>query len=100
MANKPNCYDCKHRGDLAGSAHSNCNHPDTASSRDNPLAGLVALLGKRVGGPVIDAGSAVKLGIKASPHGVLKGWFQWPFNFDPVWLQACNGFEPKEVQPK
>jgi len=24
-------------------------------------------------------------------------WFIWPVNFDPVWLENCDGFEPKEV---
>lgn len=26
------------------------------------------------------------------PHGVRKGWFRWPVNFDPVWLLECDGF--------
>ena len=26
--------------------------------------------------------------------GHIKGWFTWPTKFDPVWLLACNGFEP------
>jgi hypothetical protein len=29
--------------------------------------------------------------------GKKKGWFFWPFNFDPVWLVSCDGFEPKEA---
>lgn len=26
-------------------------------------------------------------------HGVKNGWFFHPFNFDPVWLRYCDGFE-------
>jgi hypothetical protein len=28
------------------------------------------------------------------------GWFCWPFNFDPVWLEACDGFKAKVQQPE
>jgi hypothetical protein len=28
--------------------------------------------------------------------GIRKGWFFHPFNFDPVWLLSCTGFEAKE----
>ena len=26
-------------------------------------------------------------------HGIDRGWFLWPFNFDPLWLESCDGFE-------
>ena len=29
-------------------------------------------------------------------HGISRGWFQWPLNFDPAWLKYCTGFEQKE----
>ena len=29
-------------------------------------------------------------------HGIDKGWFFWPFNFDPTWLISCSGFKGKE----
>lgn len=25
--------------------------------------------------------------------GIKGGWFLWPFNFDPIWLKSCDGFE-------
>ena len=28
-----------------------------------------------------------------NPHGIKSGWFMWPMNFDPIWLDLCNGFE-------
>ena len=28
-------------------------------------------------------------------HGVEKGWFNYPLNFDPVWAEGCTGFAPK-----
>lgn len=27
-------------------------------------------------------------------YGISKGWFNHPFNFDPVWLTFCNKFTP------
>ncbi len=29
-------------------------------------------------------------------HGISHGWFFHPFNFDPVWLRYCDGFEEME----
>ena len=37
-----------------------------------------------------------KLNIKGNPYGIRSGWFNWPYNFDPVWLENCNGFKGKE----
>lgn len=88
MANKPNCYDCKYRGNLPGDAHSCCLHPDSGIKDGNVILALINLVaGNREG--------IKKLGITASPHGVQSGWFYWPANFDPVWLESCNGFEEK-----
>ena len=73
---KPNCYECIHRRRLMGDAHSKCVHPDIGENG------------------AVDA--AKKLGVVGNPHGIKSGWFLWPFNFDPVWLGACNGFTGKE----
>jgi hypothetical protein len=44
--------------------------------------------------------AARELGISGDPHGVARGWFMWPANFDPVWLRICNGFKAKaEAKP-
>jgi len=34
--------------------------------------------------------------------GIEKGWFMWPLNFDPVWLEECDGFsdDPNEKKGK
>lgn len=90
---KPDCYRCKHRSTLPGSAHSRCRHP-TTKAVDNPLSELMAMFAgvKRVAPIQADCG----LNVKGDPHGVRNGWFNWPFNFDPVWLLQCDGFETKE----
>ena len=54
------CYDCVHRLQVTGNAHSRCNN--------------------------------FKANVKGQDIGVRKGWFNWTFNFDPVWLVSCDGF--------
>lgn len=74
---KPNCYKCIHRGPVPGDAHSCCYHPDTGYKDSNLRKMLVA---------------HYVLNIKANQHGIDSGWFNWPINFDPVWLENCEGF--------
>ena len=64
----PDCYECEHRHDLIGDAHSSC-----------------------------DALSANVIGNR---HGIEHGWFFWPFNFDPTWLEMCDSFKQKEKDGK
>ena len=35
--------------------------------------------------------------VVGNPLGIRKGWFSWPYNFDPVWLVSCDGFAEREV---
>ncbi len=92
---KPNCYKCIHRGTVPGDAHSCCKHPDFKELNDNPLAGIMFLLGGGRGrtGPIQGDG---KVTVKGNPHGIKMGWFMHPVNFDPCWLEECNGFEAKQ----
>ena len=30
--------------------------------------------------------------VTAEPVGIHRGWFNHPYNFDPIWLDSCNGF--------
>ena len=96
MTDKPDCYKCKYRRDLAGDCHSSCAHPKAGGEATDPFGGMMAMFASvgRVA-PVIGEG-AIELEIKGSPHGMMNGWFNWPFNFDPIWLEGCNGFESKK----
>ena len=89
---KPNCYDCRWRRNLPGSAHSACHHPSNKKALSDPLNQLAAIFGG-VGriAPVSVPSEQIK--VVGHPTGVRRGWFQWPFNFDPTWLQECSGFE-------
>lgn len=39
--------------------------------------------------------------VTGNEHGIRKGWFLWPLNFDPTWLLTCDGFsdDPKDNLP-
>lgn len=91
---KPNCYECRHRQDAPGSAHSSCKHPayDGAMSA---VALVQSLLPARNRSGPIEA-PAGSISVKGSPHGIANGWFMHPLNFDPTWLEECNGFESKQ----
>lgn len=92
---KPNCYDCKFRREVPGSAHSSCAHPALGGASDDPMGNIMATFASvgRVN-PVISQ-SAEKLNVRGNAAGIRRGWFNWPWNFDPVWLERCDGFEPK-----
>lgn len=36
--------------------------------------------------------------VEGDEHGIRKGWFMWPLNYDPTWLVSCDGFsdDPKD----
>lgn len=87
---KPNCYQCKWRGGVPGSAHSSCHHPKCDVS-ETGLAGLAVLLN---GGHAPQMRTGIN--VKGDPHGIHNGWFCHPLNFDPVWLEECDGFEPQD----
>lgn len=90
---KPKCYSCQYRRDVAGSAHSTCTHPDRIPASVFFLTATA--MGSTFGGDL-----EVPLGdgkISGRSHGISKGWFAWPFDFDPVWLIDCDGYVEKEA---
>ena len=84
---KPNCYKCEYRGCVPGSAHSSCKYPGVS----NNLFDLFNEDNARIFN---------ELKIKGSPTGIKNGWFTWPFDFDPVWLDRCRGFKPRDSDGK
>lgn len=82
---KPNCYECNHRGGLSYSAHSQCNHP--ALEGKGKIIAVACILSR---------GAYPPLGVTGNRHGIANGWFSWPLDFDPVWLDSCGGFSGRE----
>lgn len=85
---KPNCYACKWRGEIPGDCHSCCNHPAL-------LAGDGAIKWIECQAFLVSGRSAL-FNLTANAYGIRNGWFAWPINFDPIWLETCDGFEKKE----
>jgi hypothetical protein len=81
---------------VPGSCHSSCNHPKVAD--DNPMAKLMAIFAS-VGriGPVVSP-NVLNMKVKLNSHGVKNGWCNFPFDFDPVWVDECEGFEARGPQ--
>ena len=67
-------------------------HPLIGSKKDDPMTDLLTILGGRMTYKYSVVLAKV-MGVKGSSHGITNGWFNWPFNFDPVWLESCNMFE-------
>lgn len=38
--------------------------------------------------------------VKGNVNGIRRGWFMWPMNFDPTWLESCDGFSNDESDRK
>ena len=96
---KPNCYKCAYRGSIPGNAHSKCLHPKIKLATEDPLLEIFSIIGSRgLSSLGINLGDGLGdlLGVTGNEHGIKGGWFNWPINFDPGWLNTCNGFEEKK----
>ena len=89
--NAPDCYACQYRGE--DGEHSCCRHPSVKMD-SNSFGALVDVLSGKT-----DA-AAIALNIRGDPHGIRRGWFIWPANFDPVWLRNCDGFLAEDAAEK
>jgi len=88
------CSTCQYRSNIPGDAHIKCDHPVVA---DNPLVELACLMGIGLitNNLSEDTNIFEPLNIKANLHGIRSGWFNWPVNFDPTWLENCDGYKEK-----
>ena len=93
---KPDCYKCKYKGEVPGSAHICCKHPANKEALDNPMLGLLSGLAS-VGRMPPMVAKAEGLKVVGNEHGISHGWFNHPFNFDPTWLESCDGFKKQKT---
>jgi len=69
---KENCWNCSHRAEVPGSTHVSCTKRFNVKSE-----GMV---------PVPEG----------NERAIEKGWFHFPWNFDPIWIIGkCQGFNKK-----
>lgn len=78
------CHSCVYGRELDRTSHLKCTHPGTVREAPHFVAGVAGSdAATNLPGP---------LEIKGNEHGIKKGWFAWPTNFDPVWLEHCRGY--------
>jgi len=88
------CYKCKHRANVPGSVHSACVQPQV-KEMGMELAMVYASGGAIVLSSKSGEGEDIPI-VEGNPHGRRRGWFTWPLDFDPVWLESCLLMEEKE----
>jgi hypothetical protein len=71
------CHKCKHSQRIPGDCHLDCQE------------GLRQCFAREPQEPVT-------IRVSLNEHGVKNGWAMWPFNFDPIWVDACNCFRSTE----
>lgn len=81
------CYTCEYRGTVLGSAHSSCNHPIFA--KDETLRVVIPIAVMMHGSQVLRRMPHFELDVEE--HGIVNGYFSFPVDFDPVWLNNCKG---------
>lgn len=85
------CSTCKHAGDVYNSCHASCKHPavnEIISNSDDLMFLLDGIVNKK---KIPYIHMSLKVDIKK--QGIEGGWASWPFNFDPMWLDNCTGYE-------
>jgi hypothetical protein len=94
---KTNCYNCKFKGTVPGSAHSRCNAIRESLSNESESSRLEMLLAGNLVSMTISEGDAKGEPIvKLNEHGVKNGWACWPLDFDPIWVDDCKFYKEKE----
>lgn len=88
---------CKWQGRLVWSTHIRCMHPLVSESLYR--VARVFLLEPGNYHHAI-RGLMRQMGVTVNEAGVRNGWCNWPFDFDPVWLDSCKMFEPAEEGDK
>ncbi len=95
---KPNCYECKFRGTVPGSAHSRCNVLSSNCSNESEVFELEILLSThRVQLTNKETNESL---VKLNDHGIVNGWASWPIDFDPIWVDGCVFETKKETDGK
>lgn len=95
MKLEPDCYECEYRGSVPGTCHSSCHHPALNKAHDDPVLGLLSIFASVGRLPPMQL-ETKGITVKGNPVGIRGGWFNHPFNFDPIWLVSCTGFKQKE----
>jgi len=84
---------CVHQRGIPGDCHIECAYPIIKDNITELFSDVFRILDGR-GGPRCTLNSIMKqMGVRGDETGIKNGWFNWPFNFDPMWLICCAKFE-------
>lgn len=89
---KKDCYNCKFKGSVPGSAHSRCNVIKTLYQSESDLLEIYISVGKYV---ITDKNTNEPI-VKLNEYGVRSGWAMWPVDFDPIWVDSCGFYTEKD----
>ncbi len=70
---KKTCYSCVYKNDISGDCHISCKLNWLKSKNKPPKGNL---------------------------HGTKKGWYNFPFNFDPIWMEEECKEHSVELDPE
>ena len=88
------CNNCRHRGTVPNSVHSSCHHPiaiEIISDHETLLSMMKSIVEFNKLGYTGSLG--LKLKEDYEEYAISNGYFIFPINFDPGWIENCNGFE-------
>ena len=90
---KKRCENCIYRGEVPNSIHSSCNHPvaiNIISDSDSLFRMMECITGEsRLG---YTGSLRLKLKENYEDYALGMGYFIFPINFDPLWIERCEGF--------
>lgn len=88
------CLTCQYRGSVPNSRHSSCQHPKV-----NDILGDHELLLRYMDGIInrhLIPNFYEDLKVEFAKEAIMEGWASFPFNFDPIWLRQCTGYQEVE----
>lgn len=83
MESKNKCYNCAYRGSIPGDAHSSCNNP-LIKGEDRIKISMLSLHDPSYFNKILQ----MNFNFQVSHHAIMSGYFCFPSNFDPVWIEG------------
>lgn len=83
---KRSCHTCKYKKNIPGDAHFQCAYP-LMDAKTSSILSLASIANPRAFNQEVKR----MFGFTASEHGLQSGWFSFPSNFSPTWMEGeCN----------
>lgn len=90
MTDANKCYKCPHHKTTPGDAHLECDHPIARAVGPNMLIAFGTGIANGFNINLKSPDGPLTISVYGKEHGIREGWFAWPINFDPIWLESCN----------